>query len=94
MRAPPPSRCGFLISGRVQGVGFRWWTRQTAQELGLTGTVRNLPDGRVEVHVVGAPSSVATFRKQLEIGPPGAVVRRLIETPATPHLPDDFRITG
>lgn len=42
------------VSGRVQGVGFRWWTRCRALELGLVGSARNLPDGRVEVIAEGA----------------------------------------
>lgn len=41
------------VHGRVQGVGFRWWTRSTALELGLVGSARNLPDGRVEVVAEG-----------------------------------------
>lgn len=41
------------VRGDVQGVGFRWWTRAQAQELGLSGTARNLPDGRVEVVAEG-----------------------------------------
>ena len=43
------------LGGRVQGVGFRWYTRREAQELGLPGRVRNLPDGGVEVEVAGDP---------------------------------------
>lgn len=42
------------VSGRVQGVGFRWWTRARALELGLVGSATNLPDGRVEVVAQGA----------------------------------------
>ena len=42
-----------LVSGAVQGVGFRWWTRCRARELGLVGHARNLPDGRVEVSAQG-----------------------------------------
>jgi acylphosphatase len=42
-----------VVAGRVQGVGFRWWTRARAYELGLRGTVRNLSDGRVEIVAVG-----------------------------------------
>jgi acylphosphatase len=41
------------VSGRVQGVGFRWWTRNVADELGLDGWAENLPDGRVEVVAEG-----------------------------------------
>ncbi|HVW42238.1 MAG TPA: acylphosphatase [Amycolatopsis sp.] len=41
------------VSGRVQGVGFRWWTRCRALQLGLVGSARNLPDGRVEVIAEG-----------------------------------------
>ena len=43
----------YRIVGRVQGVGFRWWTRRTAERLSLYGSVRNLTDGSVEVHVTG-----------------------------------------
>jgi acylphosphatase len=42
-----------VLRGRVQGVGFRWWTRARGLELGLVGTATNLPDGRVEVIVEG-----------------------------------------
>ncbi len=41
------------VSGRVQGVGFRWWTRRQAERLGLVGSATNLPDGRVEVVAEG-----------------------------------------
>ena len=47
-----------FVRGRVQGVGFRWWTRARALELGLVGHARNLPDGRVEVQAQGARSDV------------------------------------
>ena len=47
-----------IVSGRVQGVGFRWWTQNTARALGLAGSVRNLPDGRVEVYAQGNPDAV------------------------------------
>jgi acylphosphatase len=56
---PPPElelvRLTAWISGSVQGVGFRWWCRAAALELGLAGYARNLPDGRVELVVEGAP---------------------------------------
>lgn len=43
------ARATFFVRGRVQGVGFRWWTRSRALELGLVGHARNMDDGRVEV---------------------------------------------
>ncbi|WP_131105212.1 acylphosphatase [Ornithinimicrobium sufpigmenti] len=46
-------RALIFVRGRVQGVGFRWWTRARALELGLVGHARNLPDGRVEVNAQG-----------------------------------------
>jgi acylphosphatase len=49
-----PVRLTALVSGRVQGVGFRWWTRCRALELGLVGQAMNLPDGRVRVSAEGA----------------------------------------
>jgi acylphosphatase len=48
-----PVRLTAWVSGRVQGVGFRWWTRSRALELGLAGWARNAPDGRVEVVAEG-----------------------------------------
>ena len=65
---------GFRITGRVQGVFYRAWTRSVAEELGLSGSVRNLPDGSVEAHVGGAPEAVRVFESRLWEGPPAAVV--------------------
>jgi len=65
----------FVISGRVQGVGFRWFTRETAQREGLTGWVRNLPDGRVEAFVEGEAESVDRMELALRRGPGGARVK-------------------
>jgi len=62
--------------------------------LGLTGTVRNLPDGRVEIHAAGDPAALATFRTELAAGPTGARVRQLTEMPVSAALPDDFIIVG
>jgi len=52
-----PIRVQAWVHGHVQGVGFRWWTRARALELGLVGFARNLPDGRVEVVAEGAADS-------------------------------------
>jgi len=69
----------WLLSGRVQGVGFRWFTREAAEELGLAGTVANLPDGRVEIEVSGDPATLAAFRRRVEAGPPSGRVDRVEE---------------
>jgi acylphosphatase len=52
-----PCRLTAWVSGRVQGVGFRWWTRSQALGLGLVGSAANLPDGRVEVIAEGPRSA-------------------------------------
>jgi acylphosphatase len=59
----------FLVEGRVQGVGFRAWTRRCALELGLRGHARNLPDGRVEVLAAGAPAALDQLGEALHVGP-------------------------
>lgn len=65
---------GFRITGRVQGVLFRAWTREVATEMGLRGTVRNRSDGSVEAHVQGPVAQVDTFQARLGEGPPAARV--------------------
>jgi len=67
-------RQGYVVTGRVQGVGFRYWTRETAMRLGLGGHVRNRLDGAVEAHVVGSPERVRAFEEALWRGPPAARV--------------------
>lgn len=62
------------VAGRVQGVGFRWATRDRAVELGLVGWVRNLPDGRVELAAEGTADGVEAFAGWLAHGPAGARV--------------------
>jgi acylphosphatase len=64
------------VRGRVQGVGFRWWVRRNALELGLTGLAENLTDGRVKVVAEGGRDRCATLLARLE-GPdaPGLVVQ-------------------
>jgi acylphosphatase len=59
----------WLVSGRVQGVGFRWFALRRGQELGLAGWVRNLPDGRVEVVASGPDDALASMEASLARGP-------------------------
>jgi len=54
-----------LYEGRVQGVGFRWMARRIAQGFDICGSVRNLPDGRVELQVSGDQSEVVTFLDEI-----------------------------
>jgi acylphosphatase len=62
------------VSGLVQGVGFRWFVREEARRLGLSGWVTNLPSGDVEVAAGGETSSLARLRAALDVGPTGAQV--------------------
>jgi acylphosphatase len=69
------------LRGRVQGVGFRYFARGVARELGLTGRVRNLPNGEVEIEVAGERGKVEDFKAWMRQGPPGAAVAALDEEP-------------
>jgi acylphosphatase len=62
------------IYGRVQGVFFRAWTSEQADELGVRGWVRNCPDGRVEAHVEGEEGAVDAMIERMRGGPPSAKV--------------------
>jgi acylphosphatase len=65
----------YLISGRVQGVGFRYFAQRAARDLGVTGWTRNLDDGRVEVHANGVVKVLDEFEAWLRKGPRGSDVR-------------------
>ncbi len=73
----------FRVRGRVQGVGFRWWTRREAERLGLRGRVRNLPDGDVWVEATGPQVAVEGLARRLRHGPPAAVVTEVREAEPT-----------
>ncbi|HYU80410.1 MAG TPA: acylphosphatase [Vicinamibacterales bacterium] len=64
----------FLVSGRVQGVGFRYFTQDIAEREGVSGRVRNLPDGRVEVVAEGDEETLGRFEAALRRGPSHARV--------------------
>ena len=68
-----------LVSGRVQGVGFRWFVRVAGRRLGLSGWVRNRDDGTVEVAAEGAQEKLDELRRQVSRGPDAAEVTDLRE---------------
>jgi acylphosphatase len=68
----------YFVNGDVQGVGYRFFARRTAEELGLAGFVRNLDDGRVEVYAIGSVESLAAFRIALERGPRSSAVAQVL----------------
>jgi acylphosphatase len=69
----------YLISGRVQGVGFRLFAEKEGNRLGVRGYVRNLSTGSVEVYAIGEPRVLETFKRRLARGPLGARVDRIEE---------------
>lgn len=82
------------ISGKVQGVGFRMWTRDEAVRLGLTGWVRNERDGAVAALIAGSDSAIATMIERFRQGPAGASVSGVeMEEAEFDKRLTDFRIT-
>ena len=69
------------VTGMVQGVGFRWFVRERARRLGISGWVRNLADGSVEVAAAGDPGGLRTLRDELAQGPSGARVDAVVDEP-------------
>ena len=80
----------WLISGRVQGVGFRWFVSHRASGLGVGGWVRNLPDGRVEVYAEGTGEELDALDSSLRVGPKFAVVEN-VEKSNCPHELKGFK---
>lgn len=84
----------FLVRGRVQGVGFRWFVLRQAEALHLRGFARNLRDGSVEVVAAGSEPALAQLAQALARGPAMARVER-VDASDFPHeetLPKDFDI--
>lgn len=75
------------VTGVVQGVGFRWFVREKARRLGLSGWVRNLADGSVEVAAAGDQGQIDLLVGELKKGPPGAVVDLVQPLSAAPDQP-------
>ena len=85
----------FIIRGRVQGVGFRWFVEREAHMLGIAGWVRNNSDGSVEVLAMGTRDQLACLRSRLQRGPRAARVDKVeeIDSKSVPGL-NTFRIEG
>jgi acylphosphatase len=85
----------FLVRGRVQGVGFRWFVEREAQTLGIAGWVRNNADSTVEVLAMGTREQLSGLRARLQQGPRAARVDDVEESEAKPVSGlTTFRIEG
>jgi acylphosphatase len=73
----------YVISGRVQGVGFRYFAERMAHEFGIRGYVKNLSSGSVEVYAIGDEKSLEKFKRQLAEGPRSARVTGIEESEET-----------
>lgn len=90
---PVKSARRFTISGRVQGVGFRFFAQRAAARHQIVGYVRNLEDGRVEAHAEGPPNAVEEFKHELIAGPTFSEVEQVEEIHLEPTgLYPAFRI--
>ena len=93
MDAPDPlTRRHVLVRGRVQGVGFRWFAKELAGTLGLSGWARNRDDGSVELEVEGTPAAADEFVRRLRDGNPEARVREIVAVPVAPRGGSGFEI--
>ncbi len=85
----------YVVRGRVQGVGFRWYVEREAQILGVAGWVRNNYDGSVEVLATGSREQLARLRERLQAGPRAARVDQVEESEIHPVKDlKSFRIEG
>jgi acylphosphatase len=82
----------WLVRGRVQGVGYRYFAQRAANELGLTGYTRNLDDGQVEVYAAGPEAKLSELAGMLHRGPHWADVRGVEEQEAAVQKCGSFRI--
>ena len=86
--------CVLIVSGRVQGVGFRWFTAREAAKRSVRGFVRNLGDGRVEILAQADPPALEEFCERVRRGPSGSRVDRVdIRTVEVDLELASFRIT-
>ena len=96
--APGPGRVGrrFIVTGRVQGVGFRYFVLRRAQQLGLSGWVRNLDIGDVEVRTWGGEGELTKLGELLAVGPRSAKVTNvdISEISDAEDPGSSFRVVG
>ena len=88
----PLTRRHLLVRGRVQGVGFRWFAREEAESLGVSGWARNREDGSVEAEAEGTPGALDEFVRRLRDGNPAARVDEVVAVPAAPRGGKGFQI--
>lgn len=88
------ARVHLEVTGRVQGVGFRWFVRERARRLGLAGWVRNQEDGSVEIVAEGDDAAIDMLGTALRAGPPGSSVEnvRSLSSDVEEALPQPFTI--
>lgn len=86
------TRMRIEIRGRVQGVGFRWFTQRAARRIGVTGFVQNQPDGSVLCEAEGAEADLQALLAELRQGPRGARVDELRSAPVAPTGGAGFEI--
>jgi len=84
----------YVISGRVQGVGFRWFVEREAAQTGITGWVRNCTNGDVEVMATGTPDQLRALRQKLQQGPRASRVDYVSESKVALLPANTFRIEG
>jgi len=82
----------YLVNGRVQGVGYRYFVLREAEALGITGFARNLPDGRVEVVAEGPDEALASFEGRLRQGPAFSTVTGVERVDSAPRGDAGFHI--
>ena len=84
----------YVVSGRVQGVGFRWFVEREAAQIGVTGWVRNCSNGDVEVMATGTREQHSSFHQKLQQGPRASRVDDVSESRAPLLEASSFRIEG
>lgn len=84
----------YVVSGRVQGVGFRWFVEREAALIGITGWVRNCEDGNVEVMATGTRDQHGSLRRKLQEGPRAARVDQVRESLVPLLETKTFQIEG